>query len=392
MKHLTLGFAALALAANFAAAPAHAQAPGVTADTITLGSWTALTGPFALYGVPGVAGQTAFYGKLNDEGGIKGRKIRVITEDHAYNPQPAVAAARKLVNSDKVLAVQGAYGTGPSAAAFPYLQQESVPFVMPYAGALDWYNPPRPLIAGAQTLLDYQARAVGRWAGKDGRKNVAVVHAAVAAYEKVASNVGPGVKSAIPDATVTMVPVKFGTTDYAPIALELAGKSPDAVVFIGTIPELVALARELKQQNVKTSLYTYGGNVANDLVALGGDAVEGLRSVSLTQPVGSDQPAVAAYRAALAKYAPNEKPDYGSLLTYALAMVTAEAIRNAGEPLTRESLLAGFNKLKDYDTGIIGKVTITPERRLGTTSVIPVEIKGGQWVAAGTFVDALSDW
>ena len=145
MKHLQYGLAALVLTANLAMAPARADGPGVTADTITLGSWSALTGPFAVYGVPGVAGQTAFYGKLNAEGGINGRKIRVITEDHAYNPQQAVAAARKLVNRDKVLAIQGAYGTGPSAAAFPYLQQEGAPFVMPYAGALDWYEPPRPL-------------------------------------------------------------------------------------------------------------------------------------------------------------------------------------------------------------------------------------------------------
>lgn len=372
--------------------PALADAPGVTADQITLGSWSALTGPFAIYGVPGVAGQTAFYGALNDKGGINGRTIRVITEDHAYNPQQAVAAARKLVSSDGVLAIQGAYATGPSAATFPYLESEGVPYVMPYGGALDWYDPVRPLLVGAQTLLDYQARAVGRWVGNEGYKNVVVVHAAVAAFEKVASNVEPGVKSATSDAAVAMMPVKLGTTDYAPIALELAGKAPDAVVFIGTMQELVALAKELKQQNVQTHLYTYGGNVSNDLINLGGDAVEGLRSVSLTPPVDSDAPAVAAYRADLAKYAPSEKPDYGSLLTYALAMVTAEAIRTAEEPLTRDSLMASFQQLDSYDTGIIGKVTITPERHLGTTDVMPVEVQGGKWVSKHGFVDALSDW
>lgn len=380
---------AIALAVS---GPALAQEHGVTAEEVLLGSWSALTGPFAVYGVPGVAGQTAFYSALNDQGGIHGRKVRVITEDHAYNPQQAVAAARKLVSRDDVLAIQGAYATGPSAATFPYLTAEGVPYVMPYGGALDWYEPARPGIVGAQTLLDYQARAVGRWVGKEAHKNVVVVHAAVAAFEKVAANVGPGVTSAAPDATVTMMPVKLGTTDYAPIALELAGKAPDAVVFIGTMQELVALAKELKQQNVRTQLYTYGGNVANDLISLGGAAVEGLRSVSLTPPVDSDAPAVAAYRAALAKYAPGEKPDYGSLLTYALAMVTAEAIRTAEEPLTRDSLMAAFQKLDGYDTGIIGKVTITPERHLGTTDVLPVAVEGGTWVAKGTFVDSLSDW
>ena len=368
------------------------EGPGVTKDEIRLGSWSALKGQFALYGLPGVAGQTAFFARLNEQGGINGRKIKVVVEDHGYNPQQAVAAARKLVDSDKVLAIQGSYATGPSAATFPYLTQAGVPYVMPYGGALDWYEPTRPLLVGAQTLLDHQARAVGRWAGKDGFKNVLVIHAAAPAYEKVALNVEPGVKSASKDAKVELMAVKLGTSDYAPIALEVARKAPDAVVFIGTIQELAALAKELKQQKVTTQLLTYGGNVSTDLIKIGGDAVEGLRSVSLSYTIDSDQPAVAEYREALAKFAPGEQPDYGSLLTYALAKVTAEAIRNAGEPLNRATLIQGFEKLKAYDSGIIGKVTLTPEKHLGTTEVLRVEIRGGKWVQVGGFVDALGEW
>lgn len=383
MFAIGIGFASFAMAQD---------APGVTKDEITLGAWSALTGPFAVYGVPGVAGQTAYYGLLNEQGGVNGRKIRVITEDHAYNPQQAVAAARKLVDSDQVLAIQGSYATGPSAATFPYLEQSGVPYVMPYGGAVDWYDPVRPLVVGAQTLLDHQARALGRWAGKDGFGNVLVIHAAVAAFEKVASNVEPGLRSASADAKLEMMPVKIGTTDYAPIALEVAGKKPDAIVFIGTIIELAALAKELKQQNVETQLFTYGGNVTSDLINLGGDAVEGLRSVSLSYTVDSDQPAVQEYRDALAKFAPSEQPDYGSLLTFALAKVTAEAIRLAGEPLTRESLVAGFEKLEDYDSGILGKVTITPDNHLGTSEVLRVEIKDGKWSQIGEFVDSVGEW
>lgn len=386
------GAAVLAASVSMTSLAVAQDAPGVTKDEIKLGAWSALTGPFAVYGVPGVAGQTAYYGTLNEQGGINGRKITVITEDHAYNPQQAVAAARKLVDSDQVLAIQGSYATGPSAATFPYLEQQGVPYIMPYGGALDWYEPARPLIVGAQTLLDYQARALGRWAGKDGFKNVLVVHAAVAAFEKVASNVEPGVRSASQDAKVEMMPVKIGTTDYAPIALEVAGKKPDAIVFIGTITELSLLAKELKQQNVQTQLFTYGGNVTNDLINLGGEAVEGLRSVSLSYTIDSDQPAVKEYRDALAKFAPNEKPDYGSLLTYGLAKIAAEGIRNADEPLTRESLVKGFEKLKDYDSGILGKVTITPDNHLGTTQVLRVEIKGGKWSQIGEFIDSLGEW
>jgi branched-chain amino acid transport system substrate-binding protein len=387
-----MGGTVLAAAIGLTSLASAQETPGVTKDEIKLGAWSALTGPFAVYGVPGVAGQTAYYGILNEAGGINGRKVTVITEDHAYNPQQAVTAARKLVDSDQVLAIQGAYGTGMSAATFPYLEQQGVPYLMNYAGAFDWYTPTRPLIIGAQTLLDYQARALGRWAGKDGFKNVLVVHAAVTAFEKVASNVEPGLRSASQDAEVEMMPVKIGTTDYAPIALEVATKKPDAIVFIGTIIELAALAKELKQQNVETQLFTYGGNVTNDLINLGGEAVEGLRSVSLSYTIDSDQPAVKEYRDALAKFAPNEKPDYGSLLTFALAKVAAEGIRLADEPLTRESLVKGFEKLKDYDSGIIGKVTITPDMHLGTTQVLRVEVKDGKWAPIGEFIDSIGEW
>lgn len=383
---------ALALSAGFSSFALAQDAPGVTKDEIKLGAWTALTGPFAVYGVPGVAGQAAYYGLLNEQGGVNGRKITVITEDHAYNPQQAVAAARKLVDSDQVLAIQGSYATGPSAATFPYLDQQGVPYIMPYGGAVDWYEPVRPLVIGAQTLLDYQARALGRWAGKDGFKNVLVIHAAVAAYEKVASNVEPGLRSASSDAKLEMMPVKMGTTDYAPIALEVAGKKPDAIVFIGTIIELAALAKELKQQSVETQIFTYGGNVTADLINLGGDAVEGLRSVSLSYTIDSDQPTVQEYRDALAKFAPGEEPDYGSLLTYGLAKIAAEGIRLSDEPLTRESLVKGFEKLKDYESGILGKVTITADSHLGTTQVLRVEIKDGNWSQIGDFIDSLGDW
>ncbi|MCO5164118.1 MAG: ABC transporter substrate-binding protein [Mesorhizobium sp.] len=391
--HKLAGATILAAGIGFASLAVAQDAPGVTKDGIKLGAWSALTGPFAVYGVPGVAGQTAYYGSLNEKGGVNGRKITVITEDHAYNPQQAVAAARKLVDSDQVLAIQGAYATGPSAATFPYLEQQGVPYIMPYGGAFDWYTPVRPLIVGGYALLDYQARALGRWAGKDGFKNVLVVHSAVAAFEKVASNVEPGLRTASADAKIEMMPVKIGTTDYAPIALEIAGKKPDAIVFIGTINELSLLAKELKQQNVPTQLFTYGGNVTSDLINLGGEAVEGLRSVSITKPIEADDPAVKEYRDALAKFTPNEKPDYGSLLTFALAKITAEAIRLADEPLTRETLIRGFEKLDGFETGIIGKITIKQDRHLGSTEVLPVEIKGGKWVAVhDQFVDSLGEW
>ncbi len=369
------------------------EGPGVTKDEILFGSWTDLSGPLVSYGIPGVAGQSAYYKMLNDAGGVNGRKIRVITEDHAYQPQRAVAAARKLVESDHVLAIQGVFGTIHSNAAFPYLlDQEKVPFIMPYAGSADWFAPNNPLIVSAMMPYDDHAVVLGRWAAKEGAKKILIIHNAIANYEKVGKLAEPAAKAVDPDIAVEYMSVKLGTTDYAPIALEVIGKAPDAIISISTITELAALAKELKQQNFTAKLYTYGGSVANDMIKLGGDAIEGLRAVSYTLPVDADHPAVQEYREALAKYEPSETPDYGSILTFALAKITAEALRHADEPLNRENLVQAFYKLNDYDSGILGKVTLSPDQHLGVQTLQRVEVNGGKFVAVGDFVAPHSDW
>ncbi len=95
-----------------------------------------------------------------------------------------MAAARKLIASDGVLAITGSYGTAPSASTFPYvIDQEKVPFLMSNGGAEEWYVPPKPGLFGAQVLFEDQGNVLGRWAAKEGAKSIVVVHTALTAYE-----------------------------------------------------------------------------------------------------------------------------------------------------------------------------------------------------------------
>ena len=395
LHRLAATVCALAALLGLGASAAFAQTgPGVTKDEILLGSWSALTGPMTVYGLPGLAGQNAFYKRLNDMGGIKGRKIRVITEDHAYNAQRAVAAARKLIEGDQVLAIQGAFGSAATEATFPYvLGQAKVPFVLPYAGASSWYKGnDKNLLIGAMVPYDYHSLVLGRWAAKEGAKNILVIHASSKTFEDNALLIEPGAKGVNAQVKVTLMPVKMGTADWAPVALDIISRKPDAIVSIGSIPDLVALAKSMQQQNFKAPIYTYAGGVSNETIKLGGSAVDGVRAVSYTLPVDSDAPAVQEYRAALAKYEPQETPDFGSLMTYAQAKIMAEVLRVADEPLNRENLLKAFSKVQGFDTGILGTVSFGPDRRLGGTQLQRVEVRGGKWQTVGSFVDYDAAW
>lgn len=167
-KLAAIGIAALALSIAAAAAQAQ-QTPGVTGSEIRLGTWLPLTGPIAPYGIPQLAGIQAALQATNDAGGIKGRKLNLIHEDNAFNPQRTVAAARKLITRDEVFALVVPNGTPQTFAALDYVLGEAkVPLINPYAGAIEWFNPPRENLYGLQVPLELQAR-VGRSLGRQGR-------------------------------------------------------------------------------------------------------------------------------------------------------------------------------------------------------------------------------
>jgi branched-chain amino acid transport system substrate-binding protein len=365
------------------------DAPGVTADSVKVGSWIALTGPVAVYGVPIRAGADALINAVNDAGGVNGRKIEWLVEDSAYNPQQTIAIARKLITSDHILAALIPHGTAQTAATFPFaVTEHKLPMLLPYGGAMDWYQPtPTPGLLGLHVLYETQANALGRMAVQDGHKKILGVFGAAAAFENVVNNVEPGAKAIDASATVDKLAVKIGTTDYGPIARDIINQNPDAIVSIQLLQEVALLSKALRQAGSKIQIYTYAPNVANATIELGGEYVEGLKTASLTSSPFADTPAAQEYRDRLAKYFPDQKPDFVSYLGYGAAKVFVEALSQAKEPLTRESLIEGFHALKSYDSGVFPPVTFSADKPLGGHFLNPMTVKGGKWESAGESID-----
>jgi branched-chain amino acid transport system substrate-binding protein len=380
--------AALGFALSTSVAMAE-DAPGVTADNLKVGSWIALTGPVAVYGVPLRAGIDAMINSANDAGGVNGRKIEYLVEDNAYNPQQTIAIARKLITADNIFAALIPHGTAQTAATFPFaVVEHKLPMLLPYGGAMDWYQPtPTPGLLGLHVLYETQANALGRWAVQDGHKKILTVFGAAAAFENVANNIEPGAKAIDAGATVDKLAVKIGTTDYGPIALEIINKNPEAIVSIQILQEVALLSKALRQAGSNIQVYTYAPNVANSTIELGGEYVEGLKAASLTSSPFGDTPAAQEYRDNLAKYFPDQKPDFVSYLGYGAAKVFVEALKNAKEPLTRDGIIEAFYGLQAYDSGIFPPVTFSADKPLGGHFLNPMTVQGGKWVPAGDVID-----
>ena len=118
MKHKP-ALVATALGLALATGLAQAQSQGVSKDTITVGSIQDLSGPLAGFGKQIRSGMQLRVDELNEQGGVNGRRIKLLIEDSGYDPKRAVLGAQKLVNQDKIFAMVGHIGTAQNLAAMP---------------------------------------------------------------------------------------------------------------------------------------------------------------------------------------------------------------------------------------------------------------------------------
>ena len=113
---------------------------GASDTEIKIGNIVPYSGPASAYGVVGKA-MGAVFKKVNDEGGINGRKINFISYDDAYSPPKAVEQARKLIESDEVLLLFGTLGTASNTAIQKYVNSKKVPQLFVATGATKWNDP-----------------------------------------------------------------------------------------------------------------------------------------------------------------------------------------------------------------------------------------------------------
>ena len=115
-----------------------ANVPGVTANSILIGTTTPLSGSASAY-APVSRGAGAWYAYINDtKGGVNGRKITYKVLDDGYDPAKAVPLTNQLVTQDNVFAMVGQLGTPVNLATRPYLNQQQVPDLFVATGASHW--------------------------------------------------------------------------------------------------------------------------------------------------------------------------------------------------------------------------------------------------------------
>jgi len=376
--------AVVAAASLVVAGCAGADGSNGGSSALKIGAWYPLSGPVAASGVPSEAGARAYFDWLNDNGGINGRNVDFISVDTAFDPQQTLQAARQLVQRDGVQAIVTANGTAATEATFPFvLEQSKVPVFGTYGGSTAWYEPARDGLFGTQALYEDQARVAVSWALEEGAKKIVIVRDDPEAFATVDDAATATIEAG--GGTADRVVAKFGSTDYGPYVSDVKSKKPDAVFLILPVPEAAAYLNEAALQGLDAPVYAYAPPATGALIALAGKNAEGFRAVSLTKPPTSDDPAVAEYREAMTKYAPQQEPDFYSIANFAWAKAFAEIVKTIDGDVTSASITEAIQSASDVETGIAPPFSFA-DGHIGTHAVMRVEVKNGEFVSVGDFV------
>src|SRR5260370_25654667 len=130
----------LVLIGGITASSASAQAPGVSDNSILVGSCSALDGPARFLGNQTVLGATTYLHCINDDGGVFGRKVQLLAFDDGYDPDKAPACFKRM-SREGVFALGFFVGTPTAKVYVPMAQDEKIPVVGLFTGAQMLYEP-----------------------------------------------------------------------------------------------------------------------------------------------------------------------------------------------------------------------------------------------------------
>src|ERR1700691_2315967 len=131
---------AATVAAVACAVGAKAETPGVTTSEIKIGNIVPYSGPVSSKGLTGRVIE-AYFAKVNEKGGVNGRKLKLYSLDDAFSPPKTVEAVRRLVEGDEVALMFATFGTAQNVAIAKYLNTKKVPQLFLVSNSVQWDDP-----------------------------------------------------------------------------------------------------------------------------------------------------------------------------------------------------------------------------------------------------------
>lgn len=379
----TLFAAAFALAATGAFAQ-----QGVSKNEIVLGSIQDLSGPLAGYGKQARLGMMLRVDEINEQGGIAGRKIRILFEDSGYDPKKAVLAAQKLVNQDKIFMMVGHIGTAQNNAAMPVQFEKNVINFFPITAAREMYEPFHRLkYSYAVPYFEQMRIALPKMVKERNAGKVCAIYQDDEFGLEVFRGAEAGLKTINMD-FVEKTTYKRGATDFSSQVAKMKAANCDLVVLGTIIRETIGTIGESRKTGFNPTFLATSAAYTDLIHKLGGAAMNGLYATMGTQHPYLDE-ASQPIRFWANKYKTkfNEDPTVFSAYGYLIIDAFARAATKAGANLSTDSFIKAMDSMT-IPPDIFGsaEMTFTATKRLGSNASRLSQITDGKWKVISEYV------
>jgi branched-chain amino acid transport system substrate-binding protein len=379
MKFTRLVFAVGALALS--QFPAHAQSQGVSKTEITLGSIQDLSGPLAGYGKQLRMGMLLRVDEVNEQGGVNGRKLKLIFEDSAYDPRKAVLAAQKLVNQDKIFAMVGHIGTAQNMAAMPVQFEKGVINFLPLTAAREMYEPFHRLkYSFAATYFDQMRAGAPKLAKEKGVKKPCTLYQDDEFGLEVMRGAEAGLKTIGMD-LAEKTTYKRGATDFSSQIAKMKSAGCDMVVLGTIIRETIGAIGESRKTGFNPVFLGTSAAYTDLIHKLGGKAMDGFYATMTVQnPYTDDASQAIRFWANKYKTKFNEDPAVFSAYGYIVIDNFVRAASKAGSNLTTDSFIKAMDSMTiPPDFFGSSEMTFSPTKRLGSNASRLSQLQDARW-------------
>lgn len=384
---MKLAITALALA--LAAPLAQAQATqGVTRNEIVIGTIQDFSGPVAAWGRQTRQGMQLRVDEVNEQGGIHGRRLRLVFEDSGYDPRRAALAAHKLVNQDNIFAMVGHIGTAQNMAAMPVQFERNVFNFFPITAARQMFEPFHRLkYAFAATNFDQMRIAAPMLYRQRNATRACIIYQ----DDEFGLEVLRGAEAGLQTIGVSLVErtsFRRGATDFSSQVARMRAANCDFVVMGTIIRETIGTIAEARRTGFNPTFLGSSASYTDLIHRLGGRPMDGLvATMTVAHPYLDDASPQVRFWANKYRTKFNTDPTVFSVYGYAGIDAFIRAATAAGPTLTTDSFIRAMDTMV-IPRDIFGspELRFGPRQRLGSNLIRLSEIREGRWHVISDYI------
>jgi branched-chain amino acid transport system substrate-binding protein len=337
--------------------------PGASDTEIKLGQTMPYSGPLSGF-ITLAKAELAYFDMINAQGGINGRKVRLISLDDGFSPPKTVEQTRKLVEDDQVLAMSGSLGTSTNAAVQKYLDQKKVPQLFLASGAARWNAPKNfPYTMTLTPIYTAEASIYAAYVLKEVKDpRVAVLYQNDDFGKDFIKGFSERLGAKAKDIIVRTVSYEVTDATVDSQLIDLASTKANVFLNISTPKFAVQAIRKAHELGWKPLQFIDNPAASIGIVMrpAGIEASKGIISAAFvkdpTDPQYKDDPEFIGWTAWMKKYFPSGSlEDPQNVVGYVQAQAMVQVLKQCGDLLTRENVMKQAANLKQFHPAMLLK-------------------------------------